>query len=1181
MQRHSFVAALVLTGVFGGATAGETLDNRFFPYTMRHVPPEKLVELGFDHVPSVYTSLRLTDGPASAPAPELVKRIEDFKTLDGVFWLTVQKQGIKDDGDVVPAIRKLAETAREGGVKIALYPHAGFYVATARDAYRVAGKVDRPTVGVTINLCHELMAGNADELPKIVDEVADRLFVVTVNGADRPPKGKRYGWDRLIQPLGKGDFDVYGFLRHVRAAGFRGPIGLQCFGIKGDPLVHLNQSIAAWRSYRQRMAAEGGGKWTVVAKGQLGLTAMEGNAEVLWLDIRALGPGWVGPKTPLEPVVRDGSRVVEGPVHFGTPWQAKPINATPVELRISAEKSGPNRLTVHVRCRSAAAIDLVGIGPVIQTLPALNGATVTIDAEPAQTLRLPHSTRGSGKGVKRAVVSLADDRKVTIDFAQPGAYHLDRGETRLWAISGELAAGATAENTLTITFPGPVTFEPANRSPDMASWFLFRSRQDVRPGSPLGMEDWLDKPAGKHGFVQVKDDRFVCEDGTAIKFWGTNISWDDMAVPKETADRWADKFAKYGVNLVRMHKFVNCGWAGIMADDDSLKIVEEEAALFDVMHTALAERGIYAGWSPLFGYWLREADRDRVWAYDEIVAARKSGHFKGRTYGIVNVAPDLQDLYIKATVQMLNRVNTVTGKRYAEDPSLAFVELHNEDDIFFFGIGDLVAKCPTYKKHISKQFCQWLSKRYDSEETLRKTWTSMPLRRGENLLDGTIYPFPGWWNPGEQLPPRRVVDSYRFLFEFQNGFYDRYVKAIRETGYKGAIVGSCWQAADWLGHLCNIQSDRRVGFIDRHNYFRGAVPMVTAPGSALLSAGMQQVADRPFGLSEWAAAHSFRADATAILGIYGMGLQGWDLSAQFCSSFWGVRTDGWGNVNDTCDMPVNLAQYPAIARAIHRGDVKEGDVVSTRRVSMKELSTGKVGFIEKFVLTGGANNKTFTGSVPREALAAGRVVIEYVDEPAARPLEQETATRHIDPERRLVRSTTGQLRWDYSGRGFFTVNTPGTQAVVGFGGGASHELADVTIWPRNLFSLIYISAAGPSETIADAEALVITTLARMVEKGTVLGDLALSPLRRPERKPIRKEQQVDYMLKNPSLLVEPVAAEITLKTKRPLRVYALDHDGRKPGGAKPLPVERNDGTVRFVLDGAKTETLYYVVEFDK
>jgi hypothetical protein len=617
-----------------------------------------------------------------------------------------------------------------------------------------------------------------------------------------------------------------------------------------------------------------------------------------------------------------------------------------------------------------------------------------------------------------------------------------------------------------------------------------------------------------------------------------------------------------------------------MDDNDSQKIVEEEAVLFDYMHAALAKRGIYAGWSPLFGYWLREADRDRVWAYDEVVAARKSGHFKGRTYGIVNVAPDLQDLYIKATVMMLNRVNTVTGKRYAEDPSLAFVELHNEDDIFFYGIGSLVAKCPTYRKHISKQFCQWLGKRYASDEAIRKAWTGMPLGRGESLAEGTIYPFPGWWNPGEQLPPRRVVDSYQFLFEFQNAFYDRYVKAIRETGYKGAIVGSCWQAADWLGHLYNIQSDRRVGFIDRHNYFRGAVPMVSAPGSALLSAGMQQVADRPFGLSEWAAAHSFRADATAIIGIYGMGLQGWDLSAQFASSFWGVRTDGLGGVNDTCDMPVNLAQYPALARMIYRGDVKQGDVVSTRRVSMKELASGKVGFVEKFVLTGGANNKTFSGSVPQEALAAGRVVIEYVDEPAAKPLEQEAVARHVDREARLVRSTTGELRWDYSGRGFFTVNTPGTQAVVGFGGGASHKLADVAIRPRNLFSLIYVSAAGPNETIADAKSLVVTVLARMAEKGTVLDDLALSPLRRPKRKPMRKEDQLDYMLKNPSLLLEPVVAQITLKTKRPLRVYALDHDGCRPADAKMLPFERTDGAVRFVLDGAKTKAIYYVVEFD-
>lgn len=58
--------------------------------------------------------------------------------------------------------------------------------------------------------------------------------------------------DRLIQPLGKGDFDVCGFLAKVHKVGFSGPIGLQCDGLQGDPLVHLKPSIKAWQAYSAR-----------------------------------------------------------------------------------------------------------------------------------------------------------------------------------------------------------------------------------------------------------------------------------------------------------------------------------------------------------------------------------------------------------------------------------------------------------------------------------------------------------------------------------------------------------------------------------------------------------------------------------------------------------------------------------------------------------------------------------------------------------------------------------------------------------------------------------------------------------------------------------------------------------------------------------------------------------------
>ena len=54
------------------------------------------------------------------------------------------------------------------------------------------------------------MCGNADEMPQIIDEIAPYLTVVTINGADHKKKDQKMGWDRLIQPLGQGDFDVYG-----------------------------------------------------------------------------------------------------------------------------------------------------------------------------------------------------------------------------------------------------------------------------------------------------------------------------------------------------------------------------------------------------------------------------------------------------------------------------------------------------------------------------------------------------------------------------------------------------------------------------------------------------------------------------------------------------------------------------------------------------------------------------------------------------------------------------------------------------------------------------------------------------------------------------------------------------------------------------------------------------------
>jgi sugar phosphate isomerase/epimerase len=192
------------------------------------------------------------DGPAAKRYPVgLRETIERLKGTDTVLWMTLRetkdkkKSGYDETG--VAMVREVSDWARRSGLKVALYPHAGFYVATAEEALRIVKQVDRPDVGMTVNLCHELMAHNGDRLPEIIRQAGPHLFLVTINGADRGGKPSGY-----IQRLDQGSYDVGGFLKALDAAGYRGPVGLQCVGIKGDIRENLVKSLGAWKKYTGR-----------------------------------------------------------------------------------------------------------------------------------------------------------------------------------------------------------------------------------------------------------------------------------------------------------------------------------------------------------------------------------------------------------------------------------------------------------------------------------------------------------------------------------------------------------------------------------------------------------------------------------------------------------------------------------------------------------------------------------------------------------------------------------------------------------------------------------------------------------------------------------------------------------------------------------------------------------------
>jgi len=174
--------------------------------------------------------------------PALKEAIKTLKGSGAVIWMTLRETADKGDHDAeaVKLVQNIADLAQESGLRVSLYGHAGFYVATANDAVRIVKKANRPNVGVTINLCHEFITGNGRDLDDTLKNAVPYLTLVTINGVD--VKNKRY-----ILRLDEGDFDMVGWIKKLQGFGYKGPVGLQCYSVKGDTEQNLEADIAVWR----------------------------------------------------------------------------------------------------------------------------------------------------------------------------------------------------------------------------------------------------------------------------------------------------------------------------------------------------------------------------------------------------------------------------------------------------------------------------------------------------------------------------------------------------------------------------------------------------------------------------------------------------------------------------------------------------------------------------------------------------------------------------------------------------------------------------------------------------------------------------------------------------------------------------------------------------------------------
>lgn len=668
---------------------------------------------------------------------------------------------------------------------------------------------------------------------------------------------------------------------------------------------------------------------------------------------------------------------------------------------------------------------------------------------------------------------------------------------------------------------------------DTASWIPWdHPAQPVLAGSALDMSFLLEAPAGKRGFVRVQGERFVFEDGTEARFWGGNFFGEANFPDKADAERLADIVARSGANLVRLHhldvvapwtdKVVQRSLFGGQQPPTTRKLDPVMLDRFDYLVSCLAQRGVYVFLSHLSSRMVRPGD-----GFPGPADAKMDWGFK--VVGMFDpFLVELQKEYLK---QLLTHVNPYTGKALVEDPALAMMEIINENTTLwtqeqgFFSI-----QSEYHQKMLQLQWNAWLRRRAGAREALAERWAEpgrVALAEGEDPMAGTVT-LPAGYRSSEKhhFSQIRIRDTFAFLAEVQGRYFDSMSAYLRGIGLRCPLTGS----NHWTDEVVDLQQNARLGYVDRHaywthpegsyNYEQGQGiaprPMVKDPSGGLIGdLARRRVAGVPFTVSEWHAClpNPYRAEAAPIVAAYSA-LQGWH-PMQY--AYWGVTDPQPPMINSFEVMfdPTQTNLIPASALLFHRRDVREAE-------------TG------------------YWDAVPEPALADPTVQVERHPAVAmlgryglwlpGSPAPQSDPTLLAASKQAVRRSATGELTWDTE-RGLVTIDTPRTQAVVGFVGGRTSSTRDLSFELQTPFAAALVSSLD-GQPLAVSRRILVSTSADARWKGVTVsetGDKILSTGRWP-------------------FLMQPVEGRLVLRGVAKATVYGVAANGAR---LKSLATETN------------------------
>jgi len=551
--------------------------------------------------------------------------------------------------------------------------------------------------------------------------------------------------------------------------------------------------------------------------------------------------------------------------------------------------------------------------------------------------------------IRRALAWRAESRKRVVGF---GIGYLAIGALFLALCAFTSASAADVDDR----FPFVVSYGGADNASSVAHF--------------------LDAPAGKHGFVRVEGNEFVTDAGP-IRFNGTNLTGPANFPEHDVADRLAARFARLGINCVRLH-FMDTWYKNFMdrprqciLDDDlktQRKLSPAQLDKLDYLIAAFKKRGIYVNMNLHVGRTLDERDgvpKGSPWANKTV------GQFYPRCI-------ELQKEYAR---DLLTHVNKYTGNAYTDEPAVAMIEISNEDRGLVvtrrhMGIKKLAKP---FQDELERQWNEWLKKKYHSGKGGPRSIAAAYANGKAPLLNKF---------PKASAQFRKDFDD--FLWDNELAYWKGMRDYVRETlKAKSPVSGT--QSAHYSPREIQAQLD----YVDAHAYFhhpsgkgrgwivKNSTNEWVAGGESLVH-GLSTLTNlefkshapsKPFTVSEYSHPYPspFTGEGQPLACAYGRTM-GWDGIFQYSYNHFPEAFEPEGMpwcIFDAIATPSVWVHSPVCAAMLVRGDLRADRARKLGEFIWNHDRPGK-----EYVAVNTKNSKLFVGYADGRDIALGGVSLK-------------------------------------------------------------------------------------------------------------------------------------------------------------------------------------------------------------